>query len=953
MVCEKTSGFAEMEFRSSSVNLQNNRKERVSIFSEIEKCEVNSTQTATKCFSSGKKEKKNQQSIETNSSPLLKATPKYFQKVQTFVACLATLQLIQVMGSGYGKSTLTSIERRYRLTTFEVGVLQSCFHIGNLSVILFVSYCGSKWHRPRAIAIGSLVMTASSLLSASPQFFGERYLPFQRNDFSNDRLQYRNVNVTITEISRSNRVNSSVLTPSQSLKESVVFSTPNVGLLPIMNEDQATNVLAGVGETTDFGRHVSYATDISHAQLCTSSGKTTSTTAQRLQFTVNAKEEPSDDSSLYLFIAFGSVLKGMGHTPLHPLGMSFIDDFATARNSGVYIGLVSALSLVGPAVGFLLGSVTASMWVDSGWVTSAPPNIDPLDPEWVGAWWLGYLVTALLLLIVTIPMSMFPKVIPKEEESQTQIAENGCIFCLRRYYSNNNPNSDVDNNKGKIRLSTSSCTPSQQTPAHLKTSLDDNKTNDRNLSLQSNFDSHTTTSHITSSTKDDKASPRTSIMITQRDIYDELQTTLFSETDKGTLNTDAQYLKTSNRVQRSASAPVFPDSNTKIRVSRALSYHEHRSFRNRFVFSRSNFNISRTESVKDFAFSLKNLLRDPVFISITLGFVNLTSFLAASITYVSKYMENQFNLTASFANLLNGSVNLPMAVVGNVLGGWLIRRYNLNVKRTISLVLLGLFLTITAVSTLVFLGCENDAIVGLKSSEQSACVAKCGCDEKYHPVCDVATNTTYRSACYAGCKNLSTANEDQIFFDCQCLQKIENWNKSKEANGPPSVQNFSIIKLKNGACPRPVCWHALSIFVAVMGSASMAAGLAATPSTLTILRVVPSSEKAFAIGIVFVFTRVLAWIPAPVYVGAAIDTSCLLWTSSAFGRQLADQRRCEVYDKRKLRTRLFGSIGLQLLLALVFNMIALYLVTRRHKARGQLKHGGTLKSKKDEISGES
>ena len=45
-----------------------------------------------------------------------------------------------------------------------------------------------------------------------------------------------------------------------------------------------------------------------------------------------------DESSLYIIIAVGGVLKGMGHTPLHPLGMSFIDDYAARGNSAFYIG---------------------------------------------------------------------------------------------------------------------------------------------------------------------------------------------------------------------------------------------------------------------------------------------------------------------------------------------------------------------------------------------------------------------------------------------------------------------------------------------------------------------------------------------------------------------------------------------------------------------------------------
>lgn len=59
---------------------------------------------------------------------------------------------------------------------------------------------------------------------------------------------------------------------------------------------------------------------------------------EELEEAPDEEDDYWNDSSLYAFIAVGSVLKGMGHSPLHPLGMSFIDDFATSRNSAVYIG---------------------------------------------------------------------------------------------------------------------------------------------------------------------------------------------------------------------------------------------------------------------------------------------------------------------------------------------------------------------------------------------------------------------------------------------------------------------------------------------------------------------------------------------------------------------------------------------------------------------------------------
>lgn len=43
--------------------------------------------------------------------------------------------------------------------------------LGNLFVIVFVSYFGSKLHRPKIIGIGCLIMGTGSILTALPHFF--------------------------------------------------------------------------------------------------------------------------------------------------------------------------------------------------------------------------------------------------------------------------------------------------------------------------------------------------------------------------------------------------------------------------------------------------------------------------------------------------------------------------------------------------------------------------------------------------------------------------------------------------------------------------------------------------------------------------------------------------------------------------------------------------------------
>lgn len=43
--------------------------------------------------------------------------------------------------------------------------------LGNLFVIVFVSYFGAKLHRPKLIGIGCFIMGLGSILTALPHFF--------------------------------------------------------------------------------------------------------------------------------------------------------------------------------------------------------------------------------------------------------------------------------------------------------------------------------------------------------------------------------------------------------------------------------------------------------------------------------------------------------------------------------------------------------------------------------------------------------------------------------------------------------------------------------------------------------------------------------------------------------------------------------------------------------------
>ena len=51
------------------------------------------------------------------------------------------------------------------------------------------------------------------------------------------------------------------------------------------------------------------------------------------------------------------------------------------------------------------------------------PGIDASDPRWVGAWWLGFLISAIGVIFVIVPMSGFPKDLPGAASHKQQYAQ--------------------------------------------------------------------------------------------------------------------------------------------------------------------------------------------------------------------------------------------------------------------------------------------------------------------------------------------------------------------------------------------------------------------------------------------------------------------------------------------------------------------------------------------------
>lgn len=78
-----------------------------------------------------------------------------FYFVQIFVLLLSMLvTLQQALSSGYINSVITTIEKRFDIPSSLSGLIASCYEIGNVVTVIFVSYLGSRRHIPVWIGVG-------------------------------------------------------------------------------------------------------------------------------------------------------------------------------------------------------------------------------------------------------------------------------------------------------------------------------------------------------------------------------------------------------------------------------------------------------------------------------------------------------------------------------------------------------------------------------------------------------------------------------------------------------------------------------------------------------------------------------------------------------------------------------------------------------------------------------
>ncbi|XP_037370156.1 solute carrier organic anion transporter family member 1A2 isoform X2 [Talpa occidentalis] len=535
---------------------------------------------------------------------------------------------------------------------------------GNLLLIIFVSYFGTKLHRPIMIGVGCMVMGLGCFLQSLPHFLMNRY-------------EY----------------------------ESTVSVSGNLS---------SNNFLCMENDTQIF----------------------------------RPTEEPSEcvkevKSLMWVYVLVGNIIRGIGETPIMPLGLSYIEDFAKSENSPLYIGFIETGAIIGPLIGLLLASFCANVYVDTGSVSTDELTITPTDSRWVGAWWFGFLICAGVNVLTSIPFFFLPKTLPKE-------------------------------------------------------------------GLQNNAE-------IIKNDKEEK----------QREVKKE-----------------------------------------------------------------------KDGLTKDFFPFMKSLLCNPIYMLFILISVLQFNAFVNMISFMPKYLEQQYGKSASDAIFLIGIYNLPPICIGYIVGGLIMKKFKITVKQAAHI---GCWFSLIEY-LLYFLSflmvCENSSVAGITTSYEGMqqdlpvgntilddCNMDCNCPTKiWDPVCG-DNGLSYMSACLAGCVTSVGTGINMVFQNCSCIQTSSN--------------SSAVLGLCNKGHG---CSMMLQYFLILSAISSFIYSLSAIPGYMVLLRCIKPEEKSLGVGLHAFSTRVFAGIPAPIYFGALVDSTCLHWGTLKCGELGA----CRIYDSTNFRRIYLG-----------------------------------------------
>jgi hypothetical protein len=354
--------------------------------------------------------------------------------------------------------------------------------------------------------------------------------------------------------------------------------------------------------------------------------------------------------------------------------------------------------------------------------------------------------------------------------------------------------------------------------------------------------------------------------------------------------------------------------------------------------------VGQTEKpqLKNILKTVGTLLRNPIYVCLITASSIEGLIQNSSLAFAPIFFEYQYRIASGSASLLIGAIAIPSLIVGSLFSGFLIKRFNWQMKQCLVFIIVLLSLHVVTYTGFLF-GCKeqnfifNRDYVAQKSVESQLEIngidfdcytnlnqtTMCDCDRNiFKPVClKTSYDIVFESACIAGCKSYS--KELSQYSNCPHAQCISDrlstmFNESK-----------SPIVLDNGSCERPsACQYKLYItYVSIFLVMFITAMLYIPYMKVTVGCIASKPEmNAIALGIKHLAMTCIGTIPGPIIFGSVIDLSCKYWYTDCL-----NQTVCKVYDNQRFSMSYgFMGIGFKLVCLTSTTLAFVFLKTKKY-----------------------
>lgn len=339
--------------------------------------------------------------------------------------------------------------------------------------------------------------------------------------------------------------------------------------------------------------------------------------------------------------------------------------------------------------------------------------------------------------------------------------------------------------------------------------------------------------------------------------------------------------------------------------------------------------ISHKPSIRDFPATMRRLLKNRILLLRTASTVLHILPISGLYTFLPKYLESQFRLTATKANITSGIAGILVMGIGIFASGTFMRLFKPKPRFVAAWIALCALAFSLGMLILTFVGCPITDFKGLQKGEEPSLsrpqveeqlitnsgveitapcnrTCTCGKNQMFTPVCTSEGNM-YHSACYAGCRNYTMVKENSekiyIFHDCECLTGNTTVTLG---HCPLECNNFA--------------WYVCIFSITVLIHSTSEVG-----SMLLTLRCVDPKDKAMALGLISFAIGLFGNVPCPIIYGVVVDSACIVWKSTC--NRLG---ACWFYDPSKFRMTFHGMTSGIMFLAFFVDVVVWYKATCIH-----------------------